>query len=235
MLAFQPMRTSAAPRCRRGSIITAAVGKSCLIPTTFWPKIARAPGQACANESLALSSAFSGFHTHSYSRAMHDVHLAQGAIVADEQKDLAYYLLKAQEYRWKAEGVSDPGPKAALEKIARDYMVKARELDPALPLSGELSPQTSRSSAAATKGPNEPRPKERTATRKRVFRTAFIEIGGGTLDCVVRNLSETGAAIEVLTPLYIPDRFTLSIPSEQIKRQCHVVWRKGRRFGIAFY
>jgi PilZ domain len=76
---------------------------------------------------------------------------------------------------------------------------------------------------------------ERKSPRKRVLKTGLIEVGGGTFDCAVRNLSETGAALEVFTPLYIPDRFTLSVPSEQIKRRCHVVWRKERRIGVAFY
>jgi hypothetical protein len=63
---------------------------------------------------------------------MHAAHLAEGAIMCDEQKDLAYCLLKAEDYRRKAEAVSDPDLKAALEAVARAYMAKARELDPAL-------------------------------------------------------------------------------------------------------
>ena len=54
-----------------------------------------------------------------------------------ERKDLAYYLGKAEDYRKKAKVVSEPGLKAALEAVAREYMVKARELDPSLPSSDE--------------------------------------------------------------------------------------------------
>ena len=50
----------------------------------------------------------------------------------DERKDLAYYLGKAEDYRKKAKAVSEPGLKAALEAVAREYMAKARELDPTL-------------------------------------------------------------------------------------------------------
>jgi len=50
----------------------------------------------------------------------------------DEQKDLAYYLGKAEDYRTKAKVVSEPGLKAALEAVAREYLAKARELDPTL-------------------------------------------------------------------------------------------------------
>jgi hypothetical protein len=46
---------------------------------------------------------------------------------------LAYYLSKAENYRKKAKAVGDPGLKAALEAVAREYMTKAREFDPSLP------------------------------------------------------------------------------------------------------
>jgi hypothetical protein len=51
--------------------------------------------------------------------------------------------------------------------------------------------------------------KTRIAPRKRVFKAGTIEFGGGAIDCTVKNLSETGAALEVVTRLFIPDRFTL--------------------------
>ena len=50
---------------------------------------------------------------------------------------------------------------------------------------------------------------QRIAKRRRILKAGTIEFGGGGLDCTVRNLSETGAALEVVTPLFIPDRFTL--------------------------
>jgi len=74
----------------------------------------------------------------------------------------------------------------------------------------------------------------RIAPRRRMFKAGTIEFGGGGIDCTVKNLSDTGAALEILSPLYVPDRFTLCVPSDQFKRRCHVVWRKERRVGIAF-
>ena len=74
----------------------------------------------------------------------------------------------------------------------------------------------------------------RIAPRRRMFKAGTIEFGGGGIDCTVKNLSDTGAALEVLSPLYVPDRFTLSVPTDQFKRRCHIVWRKERRIGIAF-
>ena len=75
----------------------------------------------------------------------------------------------------------------------------------------------------------------RIAPRRRMFKAGTFEFGGGGgMDCTVKNLSDTGAALEILSPLYVPDRFTLFVPSDQFKRRCHVVWRKERRVGIAF-
>jgi hypothetical protein len=74
----------------------------------------------------------------------------------------------------------------------------------------------------------------RIAPRRRMLKAGTIEFGGGGIDCTVRNISATGAALEVVTPLFIPDRFTLVMPSEPLKRPCHIVWRKEKRIGIAF-
>ena len=74
----------------------------------------------------------------------------------------------------------------------------------------------------------------RIAPRHRTLKAGTIEFGGGGIDCTVRNISETGAALEVVTPLFIPDRFTLFVPSAQLKRQCHIAWRKQKRIGVTF-
>jgi hypothetical protein len=75
---------------------------------------------------------------------------------------------------------------------------------------------------------------KRISPRRRILKAGSIEFGGGVIDCNVRNLSETGAALEVFTPLFIPDRFMLLVRTDQWKRPCHVVWRKQRRIGVAF-
>jgi PilZ domain len=74
----------------------------------------------------------------------------------------------------------------------------------------------------------------RIAPRRRVLKAGSIEFGGGAIDCTIRNISGTGAALEVVSPLYIPDRFTLVVHTEQLKRPCCIVWRKERRLGVAF-
>jgi hypothetical protein len=75
---------------------------------------------------------------------------------------------------------------------------------------------------------------KRAAARLRVLKAGSIEFGGGAIDCTVRNISESGAALEVVTPLFIPDRFTLVVQTAQLKRPCHIIWRRERRIGVAF-
>ncbi len=72
------------------------------------------------------------------------------------------------------------------------------------------------------------------APRRRVLKAGSITFGGGAIDCTVRNLSATGAALEVVTPLHIPDRFKLIIQSDNLNQLCHVVWRNQRRIGVVF-
>ena len=74
----------------------------------------------------------------------------------------------------------------------------------------------------------------RTAPRRRMLKAGTIEFGGGAIDCTVRDISETGAALDVVTPLFIPDRFTLFVPTEHLKRPCQIVWRKEKRIGVTF-
>jgi hypothetical protein len=74
----------------------------------------------------------------------------------------------------------------------------------------------------------------RAIPRHRVLKAGMIEFGGGAIDCTVRNMSEAGAALDVASPVGIPDRFGLILPAEGRRLPCHVVWRKEKRIGVAF-
>jgi hypothetical protein len=50
----------------------------------------------------------------------------------DEQNDVDYNLRKAEEYGKKAGEATDPRMKAAFRAIVREYLAKARALDPDL-------------------------------------------------------------------------------------------------------
>jgi PilZ domain len=75
----------------------------------------------------------------------------------------------------------------------------------------------------------------RIAPRRRQLKAGRISMdGGGTIDCTVRNLSDTGAALEVISPVGIPEQFTLVVEADNLKRPCRVVWRKEKRIGVHF-
>jgi PilZ domain len=74
----------------------------------------------------------------------------------------------------------------------------------------------------------------RTAARHRVLKAGTINFGGSAIDCTVRNLSSTGAALEVSSQIGIPANFTLVVSGDGLHLPCHVVWRKEFRIGIVF-
>jgi hypothetical protein len=74
----------------------------------------------------------------------------------------------------------------------------------------------------------------RIAPRHRVTKAAKIEFGAAAIDCTVRDLSLTGAAIAVSSQAEIPERFTLVMPDDGLQLPCHVVWRREYRIGVAF-
>ncbi len=78
--------------------------------------------------------------------------------------------------------------------------------------------------------------KERRSTpRQRTYKGGSIVFGlAAGIDCVIRNLSEAGASLEVESPVGVPDDFTLLIKPELTKRNCHVELRSANRIGVHF-
>ena len=75
----------------------------------------------------------------------------------------------------------------------------------------------------------------RTSPRHRVFKQGtLVFAGGGSVDCMVRNISEGGARVEVDSPVGLPPSFTFLIKADHFQRQCHSVWSQDKRFGLAF-
>ena len=75
---------------------------------------------------------------------------------------------------------------------------------------------------------------KRTFSRHRVLKAGTIEFNGGAITCMVRNMSDTGAMLDVATPVGIPDRFTLVLRANGRRMPCRVAWRKEKRIGVAF-
>ena len=74
----------------------------------------------------------------------------------------------------------------------------------------------------------------RIAPRQRVLKAGTIEFSGSKVDCLIRNISATGAALEINSPLWFPDVFVLVTTSDGSSRRCHIVWRSGKRIGVTF-
>jgi hypothetical protein len=75
----------------------------------------------------------------------------------------------------------------------------------------------------------------RIARRVRVNRAARIEFGGIKTLCTIRDLSTTGAALQIQeVGARIPAAFTLLIPQDGLRLACRVVWRTEFRLGVVF-
>ena len=76
----------------------------------------------------------------------------------------------------------------------------------------------------------------RRSPRQRVLKSGKIIYGGGSIviDCTIRNLSATGARLQVPTSVAIPDRFEFAEAAADTRRAATVMWRRGALMGIRF-
>jgi len=74
----------------------------------------------------------------------------------------------------------------------------------------------------------------RAGSRKTVLMSGAIEFAGSTINCLISNISISGAAIEVNSPDEVPERFNLAFKADDTHIPCHVVWRQADRIGVAF-
>lgn len=70
--------------------------------------------------------------------------------------------------------------------------------------------------------------------RQRTLKDGMIFFGGGGISCNVRNLSPTGACLDVESIIGIPLSFYLMIGGEKTARACRIMWSQPRRIGVAF-
>lgn len=75
---------------------------------------------------------------------------------------------------------------------------------------------------------------KRATFRKRVLKTAQIILSDKAprLDCTVRNLSNTGACLQLSTTYGIPMNF--DIVFDGVRRPCRAIWRTDTKMGVAF-
>jgi K+-transporting ATPase c subunit len=70
--------------------------------------------------------------------------------------------------------------------------------------------------------------------RQRVFKAGTIEFDGSGVDCTIRNMSATGAALDVASPIGIPHEIILNVVNRHERQSCRIVWRKEKRIGVVF-
>ena len=74
----------------------------------------------------------------------------------------------------------------------------------------------------------------REAPRYRVQEACLDRARRDKITCTVRDLSITGASLEVSDPKSVPQKFTLVIPEDGLRIACQVVRRTEFRMGIKF-
>ena len=76
----------------------------------------------------------------------------------------------------------------------------------------------------------------RSAQRHRTFKGGRIITAQppAEKDCLIRNLSDFGACLEIDSSLISADEFNLVIKPENFIRICRVAWRKPQKIGVRF-
>jgi hypothetical protein len=76
----------------------------------------------------------------------------------------------------------------------------------------------------------------RRAPRLRTIKGAKLVLPGGAaaFSCVMRNLSSTGALVELPSTLGVPYNVTLQTDDGSLNRPCTVAWRTETRMGLTF-
>jgi hypothetical protein len=75
---------------------------------------------------------------------------------------------------------------------------------------------------------------QRTKQRNLTFKFGVITFGSDRRLCVVKNISPTGAMIELENTTEIPDEFTLAIEADAFTRVCRIAWKKPEQIAVNF-
>ena len=74
----------------------------------------------------------------------------------------------------------------------------------------------------------------RIAPRYRVLGHAQIMFRGATTNCVVRDLSESGAKLGVASNVKLPEEFDLWLVQRKLRLRVRLRWRRGEFAGVSF-
>ena len=71
----------------------------------------------------------------------------------------------------------------------------------------------------------------RGAQRLRMLKSGKIFLGSRGVPCTIRNLSDTGACLQVQTTYGIPSKFELAMGDGQ-RQSCKIIWLDGTKLGV---
>ena len=76
----------------------------------------------------------------------------------------------------------------------------------------------------------------RSAPRIRSFLRGEVSHSNGAqrAECVIRDISETGARVQISSAINIPEHFELFIPQRNRRDKARLVWRSGEEVGLVF-
>ena len=109
-------------------------------------------------------------------------------------------------------------------------------IDGAPPAEGGALLSSARSAAAVDPSWAHSRaPQKRASVRSKAFLKAHIRIYNlPAMDCVVRNVSPSGARLEVDETFALPTEFDLEIPQRGVVLLCELKWRRDDVVGVKF-
>lgn len=83
---------------------------------------------------------------------------------------------------------------------------------------------------------NQPPEDRRQSPRHRALKAGRIVFGNLSLsyDCTIRNMSETGARLQVEANANIPNEFYFIVTADHLVARANVVWRTSREVGIHY-
>jgi hypothetical protein len=75
----------------------------------------------------------------------------------------------------------------------------------------------------------------RAGVRCRVLKDAKLILGSASvLDCLVHNLTNRGATIDIAYAADLPENLSMTFDGGRTIRQCRLVWRKYNQIGVQF-
>lgn len=74
----------------------------------------------------------------------------------------------------------------------------------------------------------------RGAYRRNAFTFGAVETDEGEIGCLVWDVNETGALIEIEQIVDLPEQLRVRLAPEAAMRDASLAWQRGNRAGIAF-